>query len=249
MKNNFDKKMFYVLVTCLALSVVIVGATFAFFTASANDNESVVGYSETSSFGLSVTKVTSLDMTFGLIPMRNTEAPYAAEQMCYDDRGSVGCQIYKITIHGDVDNTMFVDGYITTDTLPGIETRFTRVYPYDYTYTDPDTNEEVTDHIFRTSYTKQEMLDVNFDMSEHIKSGKLGSDNLSSLNQTDDYDCLFVSNEKIGGDAGADVDFYLMIWIYDDGTNQDFIQDSRIVYTGMATFVSAAGNEIKASFD
>lgn len=247
MKTNFDKKMFYVLITCLVLSVIIIGATFAFFTASASNN-TVSGYSATSSFSLSVSKVTSLDLTFGLIPMKNTEAPYAAEQLCFDDRGSVGCQIYKITVSTD-DDVLFVDGFITTEVIPGIETRFTRVYPYDYTYTDPNTNEEVTEHVFRTSYTKQEMSANNFDMASHIKSGQMGSDNLNALNTTDDYDCLFVSNEKVGGDAGDSVDFYLMIWIYDDGTNQNFIQGEQIVYTGMATFVSASGNEIKASFD
>ncbi len=249
MKNNFDRKMFYILVTCLVLSVIIIGATFAFFTASASDDSVVIGNTAASSFGMSVSKVTSLDMTFGLVPMKNTEAPYAAEQLCYDDNNSVGCQIYKITLYGDSSDVMFVDGYITTDVISGIETRFTRVYPYDYTYEDPTTHEEVTEHIFRTSYTKEEMLDVNFDMDEHIKSGQIGSLDTNSLNRTDDYNCLFASDEMIGGTAGDSVDLYLMIWIWDDGTNQDFIQGAQIVYTGTATFISSQGNEIKATFD
>ena len=77
----------------------------------------------------------------------------------------------------------------------------------------------------------------------------LGGYDLNSLNRVDDYNALFVSNEQIGGDVGNSVDFYVMIWIWDDGTNQDFVQGQQIVYTGMATFISAYGNEIKASFD
>ena len=249
MKNNFDKKMFYIFVTCLVLSLIIIGATFAFFTASTNDNKIVKGQSASTNFSLFVSKVTSLDLTFGLIPMKNTEAPYAAENMCYDDLGSVGCQIYKITLTSDDSEAMFVDGYITTTPIDGIETRFTRVYPKDITITDDETGEETVVHTFGTSYTKEDMDDVSFDMDDNIKSGKIGSDDLNSLNRVDDYNALFVSNEQIGGDAGNSVDFYVMIWIWDDGTNQDFVQGQQIVYTGMATFISAYGNEIKASFD
>lgn len=249
MNSNFDKKMFYVLITCLVLSILIIGATFAFFTASSSDNETVMGNTDTFTFGLSVTKVTSIDMTFGLVPMRNTEAPYAAENMCYDDNSSVGCQIYKITLTSDDSEAIFVDGYITTTPIDGIETRFTRVYPKDITVTDDETGEEKVIHTFGTSYTKEEMADISFNLDDNIKSGKIGSDDLNSLNRNDDYNALFVSNEQIGGDAGNSVDFYVMIWIWDDGTNQDFVQGQQIVYTGMATFISAYGNEIKASFD
>ena len=247
--SRVDNKSFYLFVVCITLSIDIIGATFAFFTASANDNEIVKGESASTNFSLFVSKVTSLDLTFGLIPMKNTEAPYAAENMCYDDLGSVGCQIYKITLTSDDSEAMFVDGYITTTPIEGIETRLTRVYPKDITVTDDETGEEKVIHTFGTSYTKEEMADISFNMDDNIKSGKVGSDGLSSLNREDDYDALFVSNEQIGGDAGNSVDFYVMIWIWDDGTNQDFVQGQQIVYTGMATFISAYGNEIKASFD
>ena len=247
--NSSEKKLFYFFVTCLVLSMVIVGSTFAFFTASSSNDSVVKGNTSSSSFSLSVTKVTSLDLTFGLIPMRNTEAPYAAEQLCFDDNKSVGCQIYKITLKTDSDTSMFVDGYITTEVISGIETRYTRVYPKEVSYTDPDTNITTTDNIFSTSYTKSDMFDVDFNMDANIKSGKRVSADVSMLNRNDDYMSLFVTNELIGGDAGDEVDFYVMIWIWDDGTNQDFIQGERIVYTGMVTFITAQGNEIKASFD
>lgn len=246
--SNLDKKMFYVFVTCIVLSLVIVGATFAFFTASASDDESVSGVTSAASLSLSVTKITSLDLTFGLVPMKNDQAPYAAEQLCYDDYNNIGCQIYKITLRTDSDTPMFVDGYITTDVIDGIETRFTRVYPKEVSFTDPNTNITTVDNIFSTSYTKEDMLLPSFDIDANIKSGELSSVDLVHLNRTDDYDALFVSDEQIGGD-NSEVDFYLMIWIWDDGTNQDFIQGAQIVYTGLATFITAQGNEIKASFD
>lgn len=244
-----DKKMFYVFVTCLVLSIFVVGATYAYFTSSASDNTTVKGDSSFNSFSLSVSKVTSLDLTFGLIPMKNIEAPYAAEQMCFDSNENVGCQIYKITLSYDSDDSILVDGYITTSPMEGIETRYTRVYPKDVNHIDSSTGEDVVSHVFGTSYTKEDMLDNTFDMDKNIKSGKMVSVDESLLNRDDDYSSLFVSDIEIGGENNKTVDLYFMVWIYDDGNNQDFAQGSQIVYTGTAIFVSSSGSKIKASFD
>ena len=249
MNNKVDNKFFYLFVVCITLSIVIIGATFAFFTASSSDDNTVNGVTGATGFKLSVSKITSLDMTYGLVPMRNTEAPYAAEQLCYDDRGSVGCQIYKITLNIESEDVLFVDGFITTDVVDGIETRFTRVYPKVMSSTNPETGEVSTDNIFTTNYTKSEMLEDSFDEDKYIKSGNAINAEGRLLNKTDDYDCLFVENEQLGGGNDTQVDFYLMIWIWDDGTNQDFIQGNELVYTGTVTFVTAQGNEIKATFD
>ena len=88
--NNGEKKFFYLFVACLTLSIIIIGATFAYFTAGIRNNDTVRGATETTGFNLSISKVTSLDLTYGLIPMRNTEAPYAAEQLCEDDNDRIG---------------------------------------------------------------------------------------------------------------------------------------------------------------
>ncbi len=247
-KNN-DKKMFYVFIACLVLSIFIVGATYAYFTSSVSDNTVVKGTSSFNTFSLSVSRVTTLDLTYGLIPMKNIEAPYAAEQMCFDSNEKVGCQIYKITLLYDSDDSLLVDGYITTNPIDGIETRYTRVYPKNVTITNSDTGEEVVSNVFGTSYTKDDMLDSSFDMEKYIKNGAMVSSDEFLLNRDDDYSSLFVSNVVLGGEQNKVVELYFMIWIYDDGNNQDFAQGNQAVYTGNATFISSSGSKIKASFD
>ncbi len=244
--TNIDKKFFYIFITCLTLSFVIMGATFAFFTARANDNESVVGNTSAIGLTLSVTKVTSLDLTYGLVPMKNNQAPYAAEQLCHDDFNRIGCQIYKISLSTNVDEDVFVDGFITTDVISGIETRFTRVYPKDVEVTDEDTGETVTEQIFTTDYTKNDMSDEEFDEDEYIKTGNAVNAENRLLNKVDDYNSLFVENQKVNNTG---TDFYVMMWIWDDNKNQDFIQGSELVYTGTVVFNTADGNQIKATFD
>ena len=90
--------MIYFLVGCLLLVMLVVGATYAYFTAKASDDNTVKGDAATVSFGLSVDKVTTIDMAYGLVPMKNNQAPKAASNKCYDDNNNAGCQLYKITI-------------------------------------------------------------------------------------------------------------------------------------------------------
>lgn len=243
--NNSNKRMFYLFVGCMVLSIIIIGATFAYFAASSQDGNTVRGRSETTSFSMSISRVTMADIINGLVPMKNSEAPHASEQLCLDDNNNAGCQIYKITVSGGEDDVFFVDGYITFETKDGVEARFTRVYP-----------KKVSEdkEIFITKYTTDDFKDDSFDERAVIKTGSRNG-NEGGFNHKDDYDCLFVSNEQIGGadknglEVATSRDFYVMIWIYDDGTSQDYMQGMEHVFNGEATFVTAEGNEIKATFD
>lgn len=244
MKQENKGSMFYIFIGCMILSVIIIGATFAYFMANAQDSNTVHGGTYTTNFSLSITRVTTVDMAYGLIPMKNIEAPHAAEQMCYDDYGNAGCQIYKITVTTENDDVFFVDGYLMTDTKDGVETRFSRVYPKEVI--DSVTNEKST--IFYTDYTKEDFSDTSFKEGDFIKTGFRENTDDSVPNRTDDYNCLLAQNEKIGGTTEQTKDIYVMIWVYDDGTNQNFMQGMELAYTGTVTFVTAQGNEIKATF-
>lgn len=242
--KHFDKKMFYVLIGCFCLALMIIGATYAYFTANATDDTTVKGKSETVTFGLSVSRVTTVDMAFGLVPMKNIQAPNAAKQKCHDDLGNAGCQMYKITIIADSDTVMFLDGYIVvtpneslvTEDGETLETRFTEIY------TDDGEN-------FYTSFTNESFKLESFDESRYIKTGARGSDPSVPLNHADDYDCLLIENEKIGGDMGRIREFYVMIWVYDNNKSQDYLQGLELAYRGEVVFVTAEGNEISATFD
>lgn len=233
--GDFNRKMFYVLIGCTTASLMIIGATYAYFTAKAIDYNTVKGNSATVTFGLHVDRVTTVDMAFGLIPMKNEQAPNAAENKCLDDLGNAGCQIYKITINADSDTVMFLDGYIVvTPRDERLETRFTEVY----------TNNNGTNF-----FTHDALKLENFDEDRYIKTGKRGSDPEIPLNHEDDYGCLLIENQRIGGDLGRTREFYVMIWVYDNGTAQDYLQGLQLAYSGEVVFVTAQGNEISATFD
>jgi len=234
---KLDKKKIYFLVCCISLVLVIVGATYAYFTASITDENTVKGDAATVSFSLRVDKITSIDMAFGLVPMKNIQAPNAAVQMCKDDLGNAGCQMYKITVNADSDTVMFLDGYvIITPRDERLETRFTRIY----------TEDELT---YNTSYTEEEMNSDTFVEGDFIKNGVRISEEPLPLNNTDDYGCLLISDEQIGGEVGRNKSFYMMIWVYDNGEAQDYLQGLQLAYTGQVVFVTAEGNEISATFD
>lgn len=236
MKNN-EKKMFYFLLGCISLSLVIIGATYAYFTANAVDANTVKGDAATVTFGLSVEKITTIDMAFGLVPMKNKQAPNAAKRGCYDDFGNAGCQMYKITVNADSDTVMFLDGYVVvTPKDERLETRFTNIY------TDDGEN-------YYTSFTNEDFERDSFMEGEFIKTGIRVSEEPITLNRSDDFDCLLIKDEKIGGDIGRQKVFYMMIWVFDNGEAQDYLQGMQLAYKGEVTFVTAEGNEISATFD
>ena len=239
MMKYFDRKMFYFIVGCISLALIIIGATYAYFTASVTDESTVKGSAATVTFGLAVDRVTTIDMAFGLVPMRNDQAVNAAKGNCRDDLGNAGCQIYKITINADSDTVMFLDGYIVVNARHELlETRFTRVY----------TNDE--EKSFFTRYDNDDFINKKDETEERfIRSGKRGSDPLNALNHKDDFNCLFIENEQIGGTEGRTLVFYVMIWVYDNGEAQDYLQGLQQAYNGEVVFVTAEGNEISATFD
>lgn len=248
MKHSEGKKMFYLFIVCITLSVVIVGATLAYFTASATDDTTVHGDSATVSFSLNVEKITSIDNAFGLIPMKNDQAPGAAQMKCEDDFGNGGCQIYKVTVNADTDTVMFLDGYIVM--IPNderVETRFASVYTDDdgenfYTAFSPDDfiNRDTLNSSFIASNDKGDL---------GIATGACEVSESLSYNHSNASNCLFVENQKIGGDVGRELVFYVMVWVYDNGEAQNYLQGMQLAYTGNVVFTTADGNQISASFD
>ena len=232
--GNVRSKFYYVFMGCMTLAIMIMGATFAYFSASATDSNTITGNTATVTFGLSVTKVTDVDNAFGLIPMYDHMAPAAASSLCEDDRGNPVCQIYRIDIKADSTTVMFLDGYITMNRKEGVDVAFTEV---ELVSEDEEGNFE-----FKT-------LD-NFDVDTMVGTGVRGSALDESLNRTDDADCLLFTDRMIGGsEEEKEKVYYVMVWLHDTGTNQNDIQGVEMAYTGTVTFITSEGNEISASFD
>ena len=124
-KNN-GRGIFYGVIGVATLVVAIIGATFAYFTATASAGENVItGNMSSINFGLTVEKVTTVDETKGgMIPMSNTMVEAASSNastkgVCTDDNGNAVCQIYKITVRNTGTASLFVDGYVTLTDAEG----------------------------------------------------------------------------------------------------------------------------------
>ena len=117
-KNN-GKGIFYGVIGVATLIVAIIGATFAYFTATQSaGNDVITGNAATVSFGLAVEKVTTVDeekgglipMTDGMVEKAVTNA--STKGACVDDTDAAVCQIYKITVSNTGSAALFLDGYV-----------------------------------------------------------------------------------------------------------------------------------------
>ena len=126
-QRNNKKGIIFGLAGIATLAVAIVGATFAYFTASANNTNTITGNMATVKLSLAVEKKTTVDVdNGGMIPMSNGMVEAAVNRLgadetvdtskpkvCVDDNGNAVCQIYKITLTNDSTAAQFVDGYVS----------------------------------------------------------------------------------------------------------------------------------------
>ena len=129
-ERNNGKGVFYGVIGVATLVVAIIGATFAYFTASASNNATITGNMATVKLALAVDKVTTVDETKGgMIPMSNgmVEAAVnnAKNDVCVDDNGNAVCQIYKITLTNASSAGQLVDGYVSLKYGSGEPTDYT----------------------------------------------------------------------------------------------------------------------------
>ena len=129
-QRNNGRGIFYGVIGVATLVVAIIGATFAYFTASASNNNIIKGNMATVQLSLAVEKVVKVDeVKEGMIPMSNgmvEEAVNNADNdVCVDDNGNAVCQVYKITITNSSSAGQFVDGYVSLRYGSGAPTDFT----------------------------------------------------------------------------------------------------------------------------
>lgn len=121
MENNNGKGIFYGVIGVATLVVAIIGATFAYFTATASNNNTIAGNAATVGLKVAVEKVTT-QATGDLIPL-DQESPVEgtpqlplalkAAQSCVDDNDNTVCQVYKITVTNNGNSTAVLSGTLT----------------------------------------------------------------------------------------------------------------------------------------
>ena len=125
-KNN-SRNILYAVIGIATLIVSVIGATFAYFTATDANNEEIKGNMAIIDFDLSVKPVTDADETIGMIPMSNNMIEMAVsgasgKGVCVDNNNNAVCQIYKIKVLNTSTASMFVDGYVTLSEGSGTPT-------------------------------------------------------------------------------------------------------------------------------
>ena len=97
--------IFYGVIGVATLIVAIIGATFAYFTATASNETTIQGNAASVGLTLSVEKVSHGDK--GLVPqletalssaMKGMDSAGTGEDSCIDGNGNTVCQVYKITV-------------------------------------------------------------------------------------------------------------------------------------------------------
>lgn len=118
MKETRNKQnIIYMAIGVMTLIVATIGATFAYYTATASNGNTITGNMATITFDVAVKKMTTVDETKGgLIPMSNTmvhSAVTSTNGICVDNNLNAVCQVYKITVTNTGTASMFLDGYVT----------------------------------------------------------------------------------------------------------------------------------------
>ena len=110
---------FYMIIAMLTLIVAIVGATFAYFSLQASDENTVKGNAAKVGLSLEVRKV-SVDASGDLVPLdellldKAIAGDTATEnQMCVDKNGNTVCQVYELKVTNEGTAATAVNGTLT----------------------------------------------------------------------------------------------------------------------------------------
>lgn len=110
MESN-GKGIFYGVIGVATLIVAIVGATFAYFSASADNAGTVAGEAATAGLNLKVEPV-STDATGPMVPQSEAglNSAVAAEKQCVDGNNNTVCKVYRITVENTGSSATVVTG-------------------------------------------------------------------------------------------------------------------------------------------
>ena len=115
-ENRKGTGVFYAVVGVATLVVAIIGATFAYFSASATNDTDVTGTTASgASLAIAITKVSDEATAKNMIPMLSTDLQKGvtgtASKSCIDANNNTVCQVYKVTVtNGSADIGINVKG-------------------------------------------------------------------------------------------------------------------------------------------
>lgn len=117
-ENRKGTGVFYAVVGVATLVVAIIGATFAYFSASATNDTDVAGSTASgASLAIAISRESATGTEKNMIPMLSTDLQKGVTGVtekggsCIDANGNTVCQVYKITVtNGSADIGINVKG-------------------------------------------------------------------------------------------------------------------------------------------
>ena len=247
MEDRRGNGIFLGVVSIATLIVAIIGATFAYFSAStqsANNAVSLQAYEFKLGLDMEQIYPEHPEAASGLIPLKaaatisgaeapnNTNILYAlnvARNRCVDDNGMQVCALYKVTIKNQGGNPMTLTGTLeTTKNEKGSEESETATPFQNLTYqgVTGELNSLILDG---TSQKVKEAVGEKITISNIFVSG-------ATINQTTG----FVEQEGVG-------EGYVLIYLNDNNSNQSGEMGAK--YEGKLTYSSGdGGNALTGTF-
>lgn len=212
---------FYGVIGVATLVVAIIGATFAYFTATAEDTNTIQGEAANTGLSLEVTHL-STGAVGGLIPLNTTDLQKAVTgdtaatgdpKTCLDSNNNSICQIYSIKVINEGNSIAAVTGTLDLQAVPyqGVE------------------EEEEQQSSFAN--LKWQVLTDSTTVNPGATSYGIGENPIAS---------------NVTLNAEGDQTFYVVIWI--DNLNEAQNSADYGHFNGSVAFNSADGSGISATF-
>ena len=210
--------VFYGVIGVATLVVAIIGATFAYFTATAENTETIQGEAANTGLSLEVTHL-STSATAGLIPLTATDlqkgvtgdaAATAENKSCLDANGNSVCQVYSIKVTNEGTATAAIAGMLDLQPVDVEGSEITSTF----------------------ANLKWQLLSDATTVDADATSYTIGKN-------------AIVNNLSLA--AGLSETYYLVIWI-DNLTDESQNDFDKGHFNGSVTFDSAEGAGISATF-
>lgn len=110
----------YLIIACFAISIMTIGATYAYLTATTASSDEDIKTNSTS-YNISM-DITPIYEGFTIIPMNDNDAPKAIINKCKDKYGRGACFAYNIRVYGYREDLSHISGYmdITTNNMQNL---------------------------------------------------------------------------------------------------------------------------------
>lgn len=270
MENNNKKgNLLYLVLGVCTLVVAIIGATFAFFSASASNTNIQGTVAEAGGLLVDVTSIT-YDPSYAttgssIIPLNlitnqtlveGSETEYvdavsqfakAMDRKCRDDLGNNICEVYKITVtNQSATSTVQIRGTLSlTSNAQNMYWKLIDATTTSETYKADDSDTGTTYEVLSTASEINGMLPVKQDATD---GNYLTVENTAEDGQDPVYEATSVSLTGTTGDKSS-ATFYVVVWLEEIGTSQENVDasttDTAKTYKGTVTFdaVDANGNK------